>query len=214
MLRRVVRTIAAGSVVAAIACGGSSGNTTGPTPVFTSVVVTPNPASVFVGSTQAMTATAKDQTGAVMSGLPAASWTSSDPTKATIDAATGVATGVAAGSTTITATIVSGSISHSGTQILTVTSPSSTASVAATTGLVFSPNSVTVVRSGGTATVTWNFQSVAHTVSFDSQPAGASVEDIPATASASVSRTFTVAGTYAYHCTIHGPGMNGVINVQ
>ncbi|MBA2685090.1 MAG: hypothetical protein H0U66_11430 [Gemmatimonadaceae bacterium] len=53
MLRSVVRTIAAGSVAAAIiACGGSSdGGTTGPTPVFTSVSVLPATPSVSVGST-------------------------------------------------------------------------------------------------------------------------------------------------------------------
>ena len=50
-----------------------------------------------------MTATAMDQNGHAMSGLPAATWTSSDETKATIDAASGVASGVANGSTTITA---------------------------------------------------------------------------------------------------------------
>lgn len=213
MLRRVVLIIAAGSAVATVlACGAS--NTTGPKAVLTSVVVRPITPAVFVGDTQAMTATGKDQTGATMIGLPAASWTSSDPTKATIDPSTGVATGVGGGSTTLTATIVSASVTHSGTQSLTVTMLSSTGSVAATPALLFSPMSVTVLRSGGTATITWNFQSVTHTVHFDSQPTGATVGDIPATTSASVSRIFTVAGTYAYHCLIHGADMYGVIIVR
>lgn len=214
MLQRVVRTIAAGSVVAAmIACGGSSNDTTGPTPVFTSVTVGPTSPAVSPGSTIAMTATAMDQNGHAMSGLPAATWTSSDETKATIDAESGVASGVANGSTTITATIVSGSITHSGTAQLVVSTPPPTGSVTAAASLSFNPHSVTIGRSGGTGSITWTFESVAHTVTFDNEPAGANVADIPATQSASIVRNFTVAGTYNYHCTIHS-NMSGVIVVQ
>jgi len=160
-----------------------------------------------------MTATAMDQNGHAMSGLPAATWTSSDETKATIDPASGVATGVANGSTTITATIVSGSITHSGTAQLVVSTPPPTGSVTATTSLSFDPHSVTIGRSGGTGSITWTFQSVAHTVTFDNEPAGANVADIPLTNGASVARNFTVAGTYNYHCTVHS-NMSGVIIVQ
>jgi plastocyanin len=213
MLRRVVRTIAAGSVVATIiACGGSS-SSTGPTPVFTSVVVGPTSPAVSPGNTIALTATAKDQNGATMSGLPAASWTSSDATKATIDPGTGIATGVENGSSTITATIVSGSVTHSGTAQLVVSTPPSSGAVTAASTLVFDPHSVTIGRSGGTSSITWTFQSVAHTVTWDNQPAGANVAEIPATSNATVSRNFTIAGTYTYHCTIHS-NMSGVIVVQ
>jgi plastocyanin len=214
MFRRVLRIIAAGSVVAAIsACGGSSSDSTGPTPVFTSVSVGPTSPAVSPDNTIAMTATAKDQNGHTMTGLPGAAWTSSDPTKATIDPSSGVATGIANGNTTITATITSGSVSHSGTAQLVVSTPPSSQTVTAAASLAFHPPSVTVGRSGGSATVTWAFQSVAHTVSWDSQPTGANVTGIPATASANVSRTFTVAGTYNYHCTIHS-NMSGVVIVQ
>ncbi len=214
MLQRVLRTIAAGSVVAAmIACGGSSNDTTGPTPVFTSVTVGPTSPSVSPGSTIAMTATAMDQNGHAMSGLPAATWTSSDETKATIDAASGVASGVANGSSTITATIVSGSVTHSGTAQLVVSSPPPSGAVTATSSLSFDPHSVTIGRSGGTGSITWTFQSVAHTVTFDNEPAGANVADIPASQSVAIARNFTVAGTYNYHCTIHS-NMSGVIVVQ
>ena len=80
MLRSVVRTIAAGSVAAAIfACGGSSdGGTTGPTPVFTSVSVAPASPTVNVGGTTTLTATAKDQNGANFGGGTGATWTSSN----------------------------------------------------------------------------------------------------------------------------------------
>lgn len=215
MLQRVARTFAAWSVVAAlIACGGGgSDNSTGPTPVFTSVTIGPTSPAVSPTNTIALTATPKDQNGHAMTGLPAATWTSSDETKATIDPATGVATGVANGSTTITATIVSGSVTHSGTTQLVVSTPPSAGDVTAKSTLVFDPHQVTVGRSGGTASVTWTFQSVGHTVSWDNQPTGANIADIPETANAAVARNFTVAGTYTYHCTIHS-NMSGIVVVQ
>lgn len=85
--------------------------------------------------------------------------------------------------------------------------------VTATSSLQFNPSSVTVTRSNGTATVTWVFQNVAHTITWNTQPSGASVADIGATAGASVGRDFTVAGTYTYHCSIH-PQMTGTVIVQ
>jgi len=215
MPRSVVRIIAAASVAAALAaCGGSSNNmSTGPTPVFTSVTVSPTAPTVSVGATVTMTALAKDQNGAAFSGAPAATWSSSDETKATVDAATGVVTGVADGTPTITASITVGSVTHSGSQPVTVSTPSATAAVTATTGQAFEPPGVTIARASGTGTVTWTFQSLAHTVTWDTQPTGASVADIDPTQNAQVARDFTVAGHYTYHCSIH-PGMHGTVDVQ
>lgn len=212
MLRSVVRTIAAGSMAAAIVACGGSGSTTGPSLVFTTVAVTPTSPTVTVGNTTALTATAKDQNGATFAGAPAATWTSSDLTKATVDAS-GVVTGVANGSSTITASIASGSVTHTGSQQISVVTPTASGSVTATSGLVFSPHSVTIARSGGTGTVTWTFQNVAHTVTWDAQPSGATVADIGASQSTDVGRDFTVAGNYAYHCSIHS-NMSGVVVVQ
>lgn len=214
MLRSVVRIMAAVSGLAAmVACGGSSDSTTGPTPVFTSVAVAPASPTVSVGQTVTLTALAKDQNGAAFSGAPAATWSSSDVTKATVDAATGVVTGVANGTSTITASITVGSVTHSGSQPVAVSTPGSTAGVTATTGQAFTPPGVTISRSGGTGTVTWTFQSLAHTVTWDTEPSGATVADIGATQSAQVARDFTVAGHYTYHCSIH-PGMHGTVDVQ
>lgn len=213
MLRSVVRTIAAGSMAAAIvACGGSSdGGSTGPAPVFTSVSVAPANPTVSVGGTTTLSATAKDQNGANFAGGTGATWTSSNTAAATVDPTTGVVSGIANGNSTISASITIGSITNSGSQIITVSTPSATGNIAATTGLAFDPNKVTVARAGGTASVTWHFQATAHTVTWDAT--AGSETDIPPTMNADVSRNFAVAGTYHFHCSIH-PQMTGVIIVQ
>ncbi len=212
MLRSVVRSIAAGSVAAALlACGGSSSTTTGPTPVFTSVSVTPATPTVSVGGTTTLTAAAKDQNGAAFSGAGAPVWTSSDTTVAKVGAASGTVTGIANGTATISASITAGSLTKSGSQPISVSTPTATADVTATSTLAFQPSTVTLARASGTGTVTWHFQSVPHTVTWDSQ--AGSVTDIAATSNANVARSFTVAGAYHYHCSIH-PAMVGVVNVQ
>ncbi len=87
-----------------------------PPPPVGSVVVTPASASIAVGITAQLTAQEYDAAG-----LPVATtftWTSLDPTVATVSDA-GLVTGIAAGATTITATAVSG---IAGTASVTVTS--------------------------------------------------------------------------------------------
>jgi hypothetical protein len=82
--------------------------------------------------------------------------------------------------------------------------------VAATAGLAFTPNPLTI-NSG--EVVTFAFGPVAHNVTFDSRNA-ATPADIPGNnANVSVDRAFTTAGTYQFHCTIH-PGMAGSIVVR
>ncbi|MES2359201.1 MAG: plastocyanin/azurin family copper-binding protein [Gemmatimonadota bacterium] len=83
-----------------------------------------------------------------------------------------------------------------------------TATVAATAQLAFSPNAVTIAPGG---TVTFAFGTVGHAVKFDTgtNPPG----DITGVnANTSISRTFSTAGTYTFHCTIH-PQMTGTIIV-
>jgi plastocyanin len=87
-------------------------------------------------------------------------------------------------------------------------SANSTGAVNATDSRLFSPESVTV-SSGGT--VKWtNTGQLPHTVTFDSGPAF----DQQLPAGQTVSRTFTTAGTFTYHCSIHGPTMHGTIIVK
>ena len=82
--------------------------------------------------------------------------------------------------------------------------------VAATAGLAFTPNSLTINSGEG---VTFSFAAVAHNVTFDA-PNAATPADIPGNNSnVSIQRVFNTAGTYQYHCTIH-PGMAGSIVVR
>jgi len=74
---------------------------------------------------------------------------------------------------------------------------------------LFDPDNLTVAP-GTTVTWTWN-ASVDHNVTWDGagQPAPS-----PTQSSGSYSRAFATAGTFDYHCSIHGPAMSGTITVQ
>ena len=87
-----------------------------PPPVVTTVTVTPPSASIAVGATVVLQATAKDAQGNVMSGQTVV-WSTSNAAAATVSAS-GVVTGVGAGSATITATCAG----KLGTSSVTVTS--------------------------------------------------------------------------------------------
>jgi len=73
----------------------------------------------------------------------------------------------------------------------------------------FQPTSLTVAK--GTNVSFQNNSGVEHNVVIDSQ--NANVPDIGDITSGTVVRTFSVAGTWAFHCTIHA-GMTGSVTVQ
>ena len=70
----------------------------------------------------------------------------------------------------------------------------------------FTPRATTV-PSGTTGTWTWG-GAAHHNVTFDD--GAASATQITGT----YARTFSAAGTFNYHCTIHGTGMSGSVTVQ
>ena len=120
-LTRLAGLLGLVALLAACGGGGGGGGSTNPPPSVTlsSIAVTPASASVVAGSTLQFTATGSYSDGTTKDLTSTVNWTSSDASKATIAATSGLATGVAAGTATITAT--SGSIS--GTDMLTVTAP-------------------------------------------------------------------------------------------
>jgi plastocyanin len=193
------------------------GGGTGEPSVLTSIVISPPSPSVTVGGTVQLTATALDQGGRTMTGLPAAQWSTADASKATVSAS-GVVTGVAAGTVGITARITQGGTTREATVNVTVggttTPPPSTGApltaTVTTPGESFSPAAVTI-RPGGT--VTWQFTgSTRHNVTFSgTAPTGGNIPDTDAGGSAQ--RTFSAAGTFNYTCTRHA-GMNGSVTVQ
>jgi plastocyanin len=88
--------------------------------------------------------------------------------------------------------------------------PVSGTTVNATPSIAFTPATLTVDAG---AIVTFAFGSLGHNVTFDT-PDAATPADIPGiNANVNVARTFSTAGTYRYHCTIH-PGMSGSVVVR
>ena len=100
----VVTGVAAGQTEVIANAGGKQARapvTVIPVPVAT-VTVTPPTATIAVGGTQQLTATTFDGNANVLTGR-AVAWTSSDPSRATVNG-TGLVTGVAAGVVNISAT--------------------------------------------------------------------------------------------------------------
>jgi plastocyanin len=88
--------------------------------------------------------------------------------------------------------------------------PAGSNTVAVTSNL-FNPQAITVARN---ATVTWNFQSPGHNVTFE-DGVGNSAGDV---SSGTHTRSFATAATYRYRCTNHSTsftsGMTGSVVVQ
>jgi plastocyanin len=177
---------------------------------FASVALTAPTAPLAAGATQQLAASARDARGNAIAGATGFTFTTGDQSKVAVSPA-GVVTAIAPGSATITASLTRDGITAAGTAGVSVTaiaSASSSANVAATTESVFTPATVDVGTGGS---VTWTFGSLAHNVTFRGT-VGAPA-NIPATTSASASRTFNTPGTFNYDCTLHA-GMTGVVNVR
>src|SRR5690348_3987878 len=104
--------IGAAVILLALACGGAGeatgtgggagGNPGGGVQTAASVSVSPSSATLAIGGTQQLTATARDADGAVLTGRTV-SWSSSSPGVASV--AAGKVTALSGGSATITATV-------------------------------------------------------------------------------------------------------------
>jgi plastocyanin len=81
----------------------------------------------------------------------------------------------------------------------------------AVTSFAFTPQD-TLVQVGGMVTWTWNSGTVLHNVTYTSGPTPLPANSPNQSGTATFSTTFTAAGTYTYHCTIH-PQMTGLVRV-
>ena len=106
------------AVILVLGCGGGTEPTNPPSAsIVTTVEITPPNASPFIGDTLQLTATVKDQRGALIAGKTV-TWSSGNPATATVDTAGRVIL-MAAGSVTITATVEA----RSGAAVINVTGP-------------------------------------------------------------------------------------------
>src|ERR1051326_4944899 len=152
---RFSRAVAAILVAASGACGG--GSEPGPGRVA-SVDVSPQPAALAVGATQALTATLRDASANVLTGRTVA-WSSSNVTVASVSSS-GLVTAVSPG----TATIIATSEGKTGTALITVLAPPASVTVSLNYGTVMAGQTVdaqAVVRDGSgnvltTSAVTWS----------------------------------------------------------
>lgn len=200
----MLRRLPAGMLVALAltACGG--GGESGPTGAngVASVSLNAPSLSLLVGQSDQLTATAKDASGNVAVGAPAATWTSSNFSVATVSSS-GVVTAVIPGTSDITATISGKSASAR----VTVTSAATKVTVNMP-GLSFTPFRATLKQGG---TVDYVFPALAHNVIFERVPGAPN--DIPGEVrNQTISRQFNTVRLFRYSCTLH-PGMDGEVNV-
>ncbi len=196
-MRRILGSLVIAFVAAS--CSGDSGS--GPSLRIANVFISAPTPTIAVGDKAQLTAVALDSVGNTVNAT--FEWSSSADIVAIVSSA-GLVTGVTAGNATISAKAggVTGALS------LTVRASANLAVVTMPPGDIFTPFQVTVPVGG---TVRWEFPQRPHNVIFD-RKAGAPV-DIQSTANASIARTFALAGTFPYDCTLH-PGMSGEVIVR
>lgn len=197
-------------VFALAACGGDNGTPPPPTPVFTSLTVSATTLNLVDGDQEQLTATPRDQNGAAMTGLPDATFAVESGTAASVTGG-GLVTALEQGSATVRASLTSGGITKTATTNVTVTALQTSADVTASaSGQTFSPATVKIATGGQ---VTWSFPGIAHNVIWDaSEPPNG---DIPTHSGGETeARSFPNAGSYPYHCSIHGAGMSGTVIVR
>ena len=176
----------------------------------TNLVLSGAPTSMIPGATAQLTADARDAKAASVVGATGFTFASSNQNIAVVNA-TGVVTAIAPGIATITSNATVGGAAITGTASISVafaTAVALTANVSATAAIAFAPATVTIATGG---TVSFDFQTVTHNVTF--RAAAGAPANVANTSSASVVRTFATPGTFAYDCTIHS-GMTGTVVVR
>lgn len=207
-----ISSLALAVVLSACGGGGDGGGGTPPPPpgVFTTLTVTPASPSLVKGDTVQLTATPRDQNGAAMSGLPAATFALDAGTSVSVSGS-GRVIAINPGVSTVTATLTSGGTTKQATSTPAVAALGTTADVNVSGGgQSFSPDTVKIAVNG---TVTWTFSAGAnapHNVTFGTPPAGGNIGN---TTTGSAARTFGTVGRFSYQCTLHA-GMNGAVIVR
>jgi plastocyanin len=189
-----------------LACGGDGGGApTGNVPVVASIALSEPPASITVGQSAQLTATALDAQGSPVTNPGQFTWSSASPQVASVDA-TGKVLALAVGSTLITARVAGVQASKS----VVVASASAAKDTISTLPQSFVPNLITI--SVGSTVVFAFGGGIQHNVIFDPSATGAP-NNIQITKDGNVPRTFAARGTFKFDCTVH-PGMRGEIDVQ
>lgn len=198
--------LALATLPALSACGGGGdGTSTSPPPAaaVASVTVSLASATLETGATTQATATPLDASARTVAGRTA-SWTSSAPAIATVDAGSGLVTARGAGTAQISATVDG----RTGSAALTVRAAATAAAVVSTLPASFLPPFVSI-KVG--QSVAWDFApGIDHNVIF-AQRAGVPADILP-TRGRVVTRQFNTVGTFPYQCTLHN-GMAGEVEV-
>jgi plastocyanin len=211
---KVMSVMAFVSIVGLAACGGGGDGGTSPNPVnpgqkLATIRVTNATVSLNAGSSVTITAQALDAAGAVITSASGYTFTSSAPTVAEVQS-DGAILGIGAGTATITASLTRDGVTATSTATVTVTGtlPAAASVVAGDANNTFTPPTLVVARN---ANVTFTFGALQHNVTFGA--ATGAPANIPNTTAASLVRTFTTAGDFAYDCTLHA-GMTGKVVVR
>lgn len=164
--------------------------------VFSSLALSPMEWAMPLGAFKELTATPLDQNGLPISGLPAPSFTSSDPAVAFVDESGLVTTG-GEGTVVVTAALTVDGETRTATTSISVAP--ATAAVVRITADLYEPDPVDIAPGG---TVIWEVGGSAHNMTFDLPPVEGNIPDTdPGNA---VARTFATENDYDYECTLHG----------
>ncbi len=210
----IVTGVSAGPAIITATSGTKSTSTnvtvTSGAGVLASLAVSLQDRTIQLGQTTQVSITGRDAQGnAVALGTRTVTWTTSNPSVATVNAA-GNVTGVGVGLIDVQASVADGTVPKTGSvQLIVEGIPAPPTSAVVTMAPQDFLPFETVIKLNGT--VNFVFPTLAHNVFWDRVRIG-SPADINTISNMTVSRTFTTVGVFGYKCTLH-PGMDGTIIV-